>query len=76
MNDVSKMRRATLKSSTKKSYKEAYFRAFGNRHKVLSYVKSGMRIIGFPLLIVDMGIGVLVLVGAELVGIAEEGGEW
>lgn len=41
-------------------------------HKTISFIKSLIRIIGLLILISDLVLGVLVLVGAELIGIIEE----
>lgn len=41
-------------------------------HKQMSYLKSVVRIVGFLFLIVDFRLGVLLLVLAEAIGIAEE----
>jgi hypothetical protein len=41
-------------------------------HTKLSYVKSGLRLVGYVTLLVSLAAGVAILVASELVGIAEE----
>lgn len=41
-------------------------------HKKISYVKSGLRILGYILLPCNLVLGALILVVSELGGIAEE----
>jgi len=41
-------------------------------HQIVSFIKSGVRIVGYVLLPFDLVIGVGVLVGSELIGIWEE----
>lgn len=41
-------------------------------HKQLSFLKSGIRIVGYCILPFDLGIGALVLVLSEVIGIIEE----
>lgn len=41
-------------------------------HTKLSYVKSALRIVGYLALLASVGVGVVVLVVSELIGIAEE----
>lgn len=43
-----------------------------SRHAKISYVKSGLRIIGFYLLLVSGMLGIVTLIAAEVVGIIEE----
>jgi hypothetical protein len=43
-----------------------------NYHTKVSYIKSVMRIIGFVGLLFFIKIAVLILIGAELLGIIEE----
>ena len=43
-----------------------------SNHAKISYVKSAIRIIGFFVLLSNLPLGVLLLVGAEIVGIIEE----
>jgi hypothetical protein len=41
-------------------------------HKYVSFIKSGVRILGYGLLIVNLPIAVGVLIFSELIGIIEE----
>jgi hypothetical protein len=41
-------------------------------HDNISFIKSIVRIIGFGVLIVSIPIGVIILILAELLGVAEE----
>ena len=41
-------------------------------HKIISFVKSGIRILGYGLLIVNLPIAVGVLIFSEIIGIIEE----
>jgi len=42
------------------------------KHQIISFIKSGIRIIGYGLLIVNVPIAVGVLIFSELIGIIEE----
>ena len=42
------------------------------RHQIISFIKSGFRILGYGLLIVNLEIAVGVLIFSEIIGIAEE----
>ena len=41
-------------------------------HKIISFIKSGVRILGYGLLIVNLPIAVGVLIFSEAIGIIEE----
>jgi len=41
-------------------------------HKIISFIKSGVRILGYGLLIVNVPIAVGVLIFSEVIGIIEE----
>ena len=41
-------------------------------HQIISFVKSGIRILGYGLLIVNLPIAVGVLIFSEIIGIIEE----
>lgn len=43
-----------------------------NKHKLVSFIKSGVRIIGFFLLVFSIPWGVAILLIAEILGIIEE----
>lgn len=42
------------------------------RHQTISFIKSGIRILGYIYLVVDIGVAMVLLVTSELVGIVEE----
>lgn len=42
------------------------------KHQIISFVKSGVRILGYGLLIINLPIAVGVLVLSEIIGIVEE----
>ena len=42
------------------------------KHKIISLIKSGVRILGYGLLIVNLPIAVTVLIFSEVIGIIEE----
>ena len=42
------------------------------KHQIISFVKSGIRIIGYMLIPFDLGAAVALLVVSEVVGILEE----
>ena len=42
------------------------------RHQIISFIKSGIRIVGYVLLPSNIVLGAGLLLGAELVGILEE----
>lgn len=42
------------------------------KHQMLSFVKSGIRIIGYALLFIDIPAAAIVLIASEAVGILEE----
>lgn len=42
------------------------------KHQVISFIKSGVRILGYGLLIVNVPIAVGVLIFSEVIGIIEE----
>jgi len=42
------------------------------KHQVISFIKSGVRILGYGLLIVNLPIAVGVLIFSEVIGIIEE----
>ena len=44
-------------------------------HQALSFIKSGIRILGYMFLLVDPLIATAILVMSEVVGIAEEVGQ-
>ena len=41
-------------------------------HTKLSYVKSGLRLVGYGSLLLSLTAGVVILIASELIGIAEE----
>jgi hypothetical protein len=41
-------------------------------HTTVSYIKSLVRVIGYMALLVNIPVGAITLIGAELLGIAEE----
>lgn len=43
-----------------------------NYHKIVSYIKSGVRVIGYSTLFWSIPVGAIILIVAELLGIAEE----
>jgi hypothetical protein len=43
-----------------------------HKHQVISFIKSGVRILGYGLLIVKLPIAVGVLIFSEVIGIVEE----
>ena len=42
------------------------------KHQVISFIKSGIRILGYGLLVVNLPIAVGVLIFSEIIGIVEE----
>jgi hypothetical protein len=42
------------------------------KHQIVSFIKSGVRIVGYCLLPIDMMSAAIVLVVSELIGIVEE----
>ena len=42
------------------------------KHQIISFVKSGVRILGYGLLIVNLEIAVGILIFSEIIGIVEE----
>ena len=42
------------------------------RHKIISFIKSGVRIVGYLLILYSLPIAVGVLIFSELIGIIEE----
>jgi hypothetical protein len=42
------------------------------KHQIISFIKSGVRILGYGLLIVNLEIAVGVLIFSEVIGIIEE----
>ena len=42
------------------------------KHQVISFIKSGVRILGYGLLIINLPIAVGVLIFSEVIGIIEE----
>ncbi len=42
------------------------------KHQIVSFIKSGVRIVGYILLPIDMMSAAIVLVVSELIGIVEE----
>lgn len=54
------------KSINKEDYPDA------GKHQVLSFVKSGIRIFGYALILLDLTAAVFVLIASEIVGIIEE----
>jgi hypothetical protein len=42
------------------------------KHQIISFIKSGIRIVGYGLLIVNVPIAVGVLIFSEVIGIIEE----
>jgi len=42
------------------------------KHQIISFVKSGVRILGYGLLIVNLEIAMGVLIFSEIIGIVEE----
>ena len=42
------------------------------KHQIISFIKSGVRILGYSLLIVNLPIAVGVLIFSEVIGIVEE----
>ncbi len=45
-------------------------------HQKISFLKSGLRFVGYFLLPFDMALACIVLVLSEVLGIVEEVGEW
>ena len=45
-------------------------------HQKISFVKSGLRFIGYGLLVMDITVACGVLILSEVLGIVEEVGEW
>lgn len=41
-------------------------------HKIISFIKSGIRILGYALIVVNIPAAVLILILSEVVGIIEE----
>ena len=42
------------------------------KHQIISFIKSGIRILGYGLLIVNLPIAITVLIFSEVIGIIEE----
>jgi len=42
------------------------------KHQIISFIKSGVRILGYGLLIINLPIAVGVLIFSEVIGIIEE----
>ena len=42
------------------------------KHQIISFIKSGVRILGYGLLVINLPIAVGVLIFSELIGIIEE----
>jgi len=42
------------------------------KHQVISFIKSGIRILGYGLLVVNLPVAVGVLIFSEVIGIVEE----
>lgn len=42
------------------------------KHQVVSFIKSGIRIVGYGLILIDPISAVITLIGSEVVGILEE----
>ena len=42
------------------------------KHQIISFIKSGIRILGYGLLIVNLPVAVGVLIFSEIIGIIEE----
>jgi len=42
------------------------------KHQVVSFIKSALRIFGYGLILLDLTTAVIVLIGSEVVGIIEE----
>jgi hypothetical protein len=49
-----------------KHYPDAY------KHQIISFIKSGVRILGYGLLIINLPIAVGVLIFSEVIGVIEE----
>ena len=43
-----------------------------HKHQVISFIKSGVRILGYGLLIINLPVAVGVLIFSEVIGIIEE----
>lgn len=44
------------------------------RHQTISFIKSGIRIVGYVYLVIDIGAAMVLLVTSEIIGILEEVG--
>lgn len=42
------------------------------KHRLISFIKSGVRIVGFGLIIDSLLLGIIILIVAELIGVVEE----
>ena len=62
----SKINKKKIKYSTKFEYPDA------KKHQIISFIKSGIRILGYGLLIVNLPIAMSVLIFSEVIGIIEE----
>jgi hypothetical protein len=62
----SKINKKEIKYTTKIEYPDA------KKHQIVSFAKSGIRILGYGLLIVNVPIAVGVLIFSEVIGIIEE----
>lgn len=45
-------------------------------HQKISFIKSGLRFVGYMLLVMDLTLACGVLIISEVLGIVEEVGEW
>ena len=45
-------------------------------HQKISFLKSGLRFVGYGLLVMDITVACVVLIVSEILGIVEEVGEW
>ena len=43
-----------------------------NKHTIISFVKSFVRIVGFGVLLINIPTGVIILIIAEVIGVFEE----
>ena len=42
------------------------------KHKIISFIKSGVRILGYIFLFVNIPVAAYILIGSEVIGIIEE----
>ena len=61
-----KMNDSWLYSDTKVKYPDA------KKHQIISFIKSGIRILGYALLPINLVASVIFLILSEIVGIIEE----